>query len=146
MTGIVVLIFRVLLVIALYGFLGVILISLWRQLMSQTRKAIHADIPDLVLEPLGFSSQRTEIHDRARVTIGRDPQCDLHFEDLELSSQHTCLSYHHRQWWVEDLQSTNGTYLNGQKITEPVVLVSQDIIRCGYKEWKIILENQESTR
>lgn len=146
MTGVVVLVFRILLAVALYGFLGVFLVSLWRQLMDQSRKSAQPKIPPIILEPVDDSKHHLILHDLTWVTIGRDPQCEIHAEDPELSARHALMSYHHRQWWLEDLKSTNGTFLNGRRINEAVVLVSQDLIKCGIREWKVILEQDESVR
>jgi pSer/pThr/pTyr-binding forkhead associated (FHA) protein len=41
------------------------------------------------------------------------------------------LSYHHSQWWIQDLQSTNGTLLNDEKLKSATVIVSGDEIVCG---------------
>jgi pSer/pThr/pTyr-binding forkhead associated (FHA) protein len=56
------------------------------------------------------------------------------------------LRYHHNQWWAEDIHSTNGTFINREKIMDPTVLFSEDVLRCGVKEWKIMIESQEKTR
>jgi pSer/pThr/pTyr-binding forkhead associated (FHA) protein len=49
------------------------------------------------------------------------------------------LSYHHNQWWLEDLGSTNGTLLNQEKLTIPTVVISGDEFRCGETRFTITL-------
>ena len=146
MIGIVVLIFRVLLVVALYLFLGVVLFSLWRQLSGKAPVTTTIHIPTLTLEPREFNSTSREFKNQPAITIGRNDGNDIHFEDKELSNHHAMFRYHHNQWWIEDVNSTNGTFLNGEKIKEPTVLFSEDVLRCGVKEWKIMIESQVKAR
>ncbi|RLC75414.1 MAG: hypothetical protein DRI61_14965 [Chloroflexi bacterium] len=51
--------------------------------------------------------------------------------DLEISRQHAQVVYRGGCWWLEDLGSTNGTYVNGRRIFEPVMLQPGDEIRLG---------------
>jgi len=146
MTGIVVLIFRVLLVVALYLFLGAVVFSLWRQLSGNVQVGTSSIIPALTLEPREFKSPSRIFKNQKSITIGRNDGNDLHFEDIELSNRHALLRYHHNQWWIEDIHSTNGTFINGERIKDPTVLFCDDILRCGVKEWKILIENQEKAR
>ena len=65
------------------------------------------------------------------VKIGRDPgQCQLALQDPDVSSLHAFLCCRKGQWLVQDLGSTNGTYVNGQKVTT-VGLKSGDRIKFG---------------
>ncbi len=41
---------------------------------------------------------------QAEVTIGRDPACECPVADEAVSARHARLSYHHNQWWLEDLE------------------------------------------
>ena len=128
MTGIVLLILRLLLALSLYVFLLWIVITLWRD-MKQQRELLLARQPislNLIVEgsaPYEFAT--------SEVLIGRDPVCDLLLDDPTVSAQHTRLSYHHNQWWAEDLRSTNGTYLNDEPVSTPIVVTRGDSLRCG---------------
>jgi pSer/pThr/pTyr-binding forkhead associated (FHA) protein len=146
MTGIIVLIFRVLLMVALYLFLGVVLFSLWRQLSGGVQVGTAVIIPTLTLEPREFNSPSRIFKNQKAITIGRNDGNDVHFEDIELSNHHAMLRYHQNQWWIEDVHSTNGTFINGEKIKDPTVLFTDDILRCGVKEWKILIESKEKAR
>lgn len=66
-----------------------------------------------------------------QILIGRDPNCDLAMMDEALSAHHARLTYHHGQWWLEDLNSTNGTFLNREKLTVPAVIIPGDMFKCG---------------
>jgi pSer/pThr/pTyr-binding forkhead associated (FHA) protein len=41
------------------------------------------------------------------------------------------IEYELGQWWLKDLQSTNGTFLNGERVEEPIVITDGDQIHCG---------------
>jgi pSer/pThr/pTyr-binding forkhead associated (FHA) protein len=147
MTGFVVLIFRVILVVALYLFLGIALFSLWRQLSGKGQVGHTAlNIPTITLEPREFNSPAKVFKNQKTVTIGRNDGNDIHFDDIQLSNHHAMLHYHHKQWWIEDIHSTNGIFINGEKIKDPTVLFTDDILKCGVKEWKIMIESQEKVR
>ena len=68
--------------------------------------------------------------------IGRDPACQIRPNDTYLSQQHARIFDRNGSWVVEDLGSTNGTYLNQQKVTVPSQISPGDRIRVG----KTVLE------
>ncbi len=65
--------------------------------------------------------------------IGRSSKCRHVIHDVKASREHTLLQYNdiERRWLLIDLGSTNGTYLNGQRITQPVPLYNDDQISIG---------------
>ncbi|MFB9513223.1 ABC transporter ATP-binding protein/permease [Streptomyces purpureus] len=70
-------------------------------------------VPELVLELNG----RTWTLDTSRsYTLGRDPQGDLVIEDARVSWRHATISWGGRSWVIEDHGSTNGTFVQGQRI------------------------------
>ncbi|WP_411085782.1 FHA domain-containing protein [Streptomyces sp. 061-3] len=70
-------------------------------------------VPELVLELNG----RTWTLDPSRpYTLGRDPQGDLSVDDARVSWRHATISWGGRSWSIEDHGSTNGTYVQGQRI------------------------------
>jgi membrane-bound lytic murein transglycosylase D len=48
--------------------------------------------------------------------IGRDPECELPVTERAVSKVHAEARYEEGQWWIVDVQSRNGTYLNGERI------------------------------
>ena len=68
--------------------------------------------------------------------IGRDSACAIRPDDTYLSQQHARIFERNGSWVVEDLGSTNGTYLNQQKVTVPSQISPGDRIRVG----KTVLE------
>jgi pSer/pThr/pTyr-binding forkhead associated (FHA) protein len=65
------------------------------------------------------------------VIIGRGSDCQIKLDDDYSSTRHARLFLSDGQWWVEDLGSTNGTYLNGQRLTRPVAAEIGGSIRIG---------------
>ncbi len=55
----------------------------------------------------------------APLVIGRSPDSALVLDDSYSSSRHARLYLDGGQWWIEDLDSTNGTYVNNRKISSP---------------------------
>jgi hypothetical protein len=139
LSGPIFLVLRITSTVILYAFLGYALWILWRDLRRQSALLTSPQSPPLTLilqttgEPISFHFTIPEI------TIGRDPACDCHLDDHTVSAQHTRLSYHHDQWWVQDLHSRNGTFINQQLVSEPLVIVSEDQIRCGQVIFQVLL-------
>nr|MYR39869.1 FHA domain-containing protein [Streptomyces sp. SID4944] len=70
-------------------------------------------VPELVLELNGS----TWTLDPSRpYTVGRDPQGDLTIDDARVSWRHATISWDGRSWSIEDHGSTNGTYVQGQRV------------------------------
>ncbi|MDQ1044333.1 ABC-type multidrug transport system ATPase subunit/pSer/pThr/pTyr-binding forkhead associated (FHA) protein [Streptomyces sp. V4I2] len=70
-------------------------------------------VPELVLELNG----RTWTLDPSRpYTLGRDPQGDVVLDDARVSWRHATISWSGRSWVIEDHGSTNGTFVQGQRI------------------------------
>lgn len=59
---------------------------------------------------------REYVLDKARLTIGRAPHNDIVLDDLVISAEHAVIVRHERDWSLEDLNSTNGTQVNGQPV------------------------------
>jgi pSer/pThr/pTyr-binding forkhead associated (FHA) protein len=68
--------------------------------------------------------------------IGRASTCDIRPSDNYISQLHAKISDRNGSWVIEDLGSTNGTYLNQRKVTIPTELAPGDRIRVG----KTVLE------
>ena len=64
-------------------------------------------------------------------SIGRDGANDVVVEDDEMSAQHARITYDDECFRVEDLHSTNGTFLNGKRISESTILQDEDLIKMG---------------
>ncbi|EOT04650.1 ABC transporter ATPase [Streptomyces noursei PD-1] len=72
-------------------------------------------MPELVLELNG----RTWTLDPSRsYSVGRDPQGDMVLDDARVSWRHATLRWSGRSWLIEDHGSTNGTYVQGQRVQQ----------------------------
>ena len=67
------------------------------------------------------------------VTLGRDVNNDLVINDAEVSRNHGRLTSQSGGYLIEDLASTNGTFVNGQRLTpgKPAIIVSGDKVGLG---------------
>ena len=66
---------------------------------------------------------------RGSLVIGRSTSADLHVADRFLSRQHARLFQDGDAWWIEDLGSRNGSWINGKRIDHPMQFHSGDRIR-----------------
>lgn len=64
-------------------------------------------------------------------TVGRDSDRDICLPDLSVSRQHAEIVRQRAGYFVADLQSSNGTQLNGQPLTAPAMLSPGDVLRIG---------------
>jgi pSer/pThr/pTyr-binding forkhead associated (FHA) protein len=69
------------------------------------------------------------------LTIGRGPQNDLPLDDDEFASaEHAKVEPRRDGVWLEDIGSTNGTYLNGIRLARARKLTPGDVLRIGETE------------
>jgi hypothetical protein len=68
-------------------------------------------------------------------TMGRADSADIHVEDPFASSVHARIFARNGFMYVEDMGSTNGTYLNGRQLRKPEQLKPADKIRIGDSEY-----------
>ncbi len=141
MSGPIVLALRFLAAAALYAFLGWALYLMWNTLRSQISALSTQHITPLKIIQMD-TSQVFEFA-KSDVIIGRDGDCECLLEDTTVSARHARLAYHHNQWWLEDLDSKNGTTLNEEKVVLPTVITNGDTIRCGQSTLAVLVEDAE---
>lgn len=69
--------------------------------------------------------------DRREVTIGRAENSDLVIDDEYASTQHAKLVLINNDWLIQDLNSTNGTFLDGSRVGTPAVVKLNTPLRIG---------------
>jgi hypothetical protein len=69
--------------------------------------------------------------DRPLVRIGRGSGNDIPLQDTQASRQHAEISQQGEQFFIRDLGSTNGTFVNGERLTAPRLLQPGDQVRVG---------------
>ena len=67
----------------------------------------------------------------ASMVVGRGTECELRIQDTYASTQHARIFGKNGAWYVEDLGSTNGTFVNEQKLAAPAMVQAGDKIRVG---------------
>ena len=78
--------------------------------------------------------------DIAPVTLGRGGQNTVPLDGDEFASaRHARFEARSDGVWVEDLGSTNGTFVNGARVTTPRRLDGGDVVRVGQTELKVVL-------
>ncbi|RRJ86947.1 FHA domain-containing protein [Gulosibacter macacae] len=65
------------------------------------------------------------------ISIGRARDADLVIQDDYTSTRHARLLNWNGQWMVQDLDSTNGTYVNGERVSQPTALGPGKSVRIG---------------
>jgi pSer/pThr/pTyr-binding forkhead associated (FHA) protein len=123
--------FRVLMMVSLFAFLIIAFRLIWQSLHTKYSQAGNLVIPLLTLSYERFNHQVEQTFSSSEVSIGRDPECDLSVPNSTMSARHAMLSFHQNQWWIEDLHSTNGSFIEDLRIEEPMVIKDGDLIICG---------------
>ena len=141
--GIVILLLRVTVVFLLYFFLWQVL-----RVIGQDLRAGPAPSPAQI-NPYGqlvvMSAGQTglpigKIFPLSPTTIiGRNPDNDVALNDNFLSGAHAQLQLQDDEWILEDMHSTNGTFINGFEVRAPTSINDGDIIRVGRVELKLVL-------
>jgi len=89
-----------------------------------------------VIEPPQHVGQTYDLDDE--LTIGRSPGCGVATpDDIYTSTLHARLFRHNDQLWVEDLGSTNGTYVNSEKILQAQRLGKGDVLQVGSTVYEV---------
>jgi pSer/pThr/pTyr-binding forkhead associated (FHA) protein len=89
-----------------------------------------------VLEPPEHAGRTFELDDE--LTIGRSPGCGVPTTyDVYSSTLHARLYRRGGQLWVEDLGSTNGTYLNSERIVRAMKLAKGDLLQVGVTVFEV---------
>ena len=77
-----------------------------------------------------------------QLTIGRDSTNEITINDAEVSRRHARLTFQGGKFVLEDLGSTNGTFVNGQRLAGPRVLKAGEVVSFGEQ---IVLVFESST-
>jgi two-component system, cell cycle response regulator len=101
-------------------------------------RARAGDAPACVVAIYGGELGRRVKLTSHEITIGRDEDNAINVALDTISRRHARLSIHGGAHWVEDLGSTNGTFVNEEEIVRPTPLHNGDLIRCGSAVFKFI--------
>lgn len=78
-------------------------------------------------------------------TVGRHPSNEIRLNDREISKQHAVIEERAGEWYIRDLQSSNGTYVNNRRVQE-VRLRHGDELLLGSMRLSFVVENPEQSR
>ena len=92
----------------------------------------------------GGQEQKTYPLDKPKLVVGREPTCEIHIDNLGISRQHCAFVPRGEAFVVQDLGSSNGTFVNGKKITEHF-LNNDDEVVIGKYTLKFKNEAQAAT-
>ncbi len=63
-----------------------------------------------------------------RILVGRGRENDLIISDLDVSRKHAMIVFDGKVWWIIDINSKNGVYINGKKVVSSQVLTGDKIV------------------
>ena len=80
----------------------------------------------------------TAIEVTSTAGVGRGPENTIRLDgDSTVSGRHATLDARTDGLWIEDAGSTNGTFVNGARVTTPRLLVPGDVIRVGHTDLRV---------
>ena len=144
MIATVVLALRLALAITLYAFLGWAFYTLLQELRLQGNKlSAQKKLGITFFIKINDGKENSRHFSQPEIMLGRDTHCDLSVRDDALSAHHARVLFHHGQWWLEDLKSTNGTFLNKDRLTTPAVIITGDEFKCGNTTFSIRIDGND---
>ena len=123
---------RLIFLAVLYGFLWIVVRSLLRDLRAAAREPTR-ELGRLVVvgSPSGEPAVGSVFALDAITSLGRDVNNSIVIDDDFVSATHAALTYRGRAWYVEDLGSTNGTFVNGSQVDGLAPLAFGDELQVG---------------
>lgn len=136
-------------IIMLYVFLARVVLLMYKEWQYLGQPLFEMGImpealkAELILED---KPQEQQIHFQLAesTVIGRGEHCDIVRDDQFMSYEHACIVQQNHLFILVDLQSTNGTYLNGKVITQDTVLRDDDLIKIGVVVFRFKLRGDKS--
>ena len=123
---------RILFLLLLYLFLFGIARALLRDLRAAAREpTLELGRLVVVASPAGEPAPGSTLPLDEITTLGRDVNNAVVVDDEFVSTEHAVLTFRGRTWYVEDLNSTNGTFVNGSPVDGVAPLGYGDEIQLG---------------
>lgn len=123
---------RLLFLALLYAFLWMVVKALLRDLRAAAREPTR-ELGRLIVvaSPSGEPAVGAVFALDAITSLGRDVNNSIVIDDEFVSAAHAALTYRGRAWYVEDLGSTNGTFVNGSQVDGLSPVAFGDEIQIG---------------
>ena len=129
---------RLLFLFLLYLFLARVMRALLRDLRAAAREPADRPGQLVVLEsPSGEPAAGRSFGLDVITPLGRDVNNAIVIEDPFASAEHAVLTYRGRSWYLEDLGSTNGSFINGHRIEGIAALGYGDEIQVGQVRFRL---------
>ncbi len=136
------LIFKLLIIVFIYGIIYYALKVMYKDINKNERKSSQQvnTIGLEVVEPGNNINLKcgSLIPVVQKLSIGRDKRNMVQLEERYVSGRHAIIKLEGDGYYIEDLNSTNGTIINNNKITEKVWLNSGDLIKVGTSIFRVI--------
>jgi hypothetical protein len=129
---------RILFLVLLYVFLFAVARTLLRDLRAAAREpGVELGRLVVVASPSGDPAVGTSFPLDAVTTLGRDVNNSIIVEDPFASTEHAVLTFRGRAWYVEDRNSTNGTFVNGSRVHGVSPLGFGDQVQVGQARFRL---------
>lgn len=102
-----------------------------KPVMAKPRRTSGRRVPTALAVTDGSLKGTTVSLKDAGVLLGRNPECTLVLDDDFASGRHARIFRRDAGWFVEDLGSTNGTFLGTNKLTQPMPVEVGSTLRIG---------------
>lgn len=135
---------RVLFIALIYAFLFVVWRTTVRELQVAARDMTTGEdavrrVALLVVDPAESSLRSGEAVPLEPVTlIGRGAGSTIVVDDPHVSARHAELRFERGQWWLRDLESSNGTTLNGNPVRAVMGVRLGDDLQCGRVRFRVV--------
>jgi hypothetical protein len=135
---------RIAFVLLIYAFFVLVARAMWQDLRAGVAGA-GRPLARLVVvgAPEGRPHPGTSIPLDAVNSLGRDVNNSIVVDDSFVSAEHALLIFRGRAWYIEDRGSTNGTWLNGQRVEGLLPLGYGDEIQVGQVRFRLERARQE---
>lgn len=131
-------ILRISFVVLIYVFLFMVARALWRDLRAGVAGAGQPlGRLTVVAAQEGKPAAGTSFPLEAINSLGRDVNNSIVVDDTFVSADHALLTFRGRAWYVEDRGSTNGTWLNGQRVEGLLPLGYGDEVQIGQVRFRL---------
>jgi hypothetical protein len=129
---------RLLFLALLYLFLFAVARTLLRDLRAAAREpGVELGRLIVIASPSGDPPIGAAFPLDAVTTLGRDVNNSIVVEDPFASTDHAVLTFRGRAWYVEDRDSTNGTFVNGSRVQGVAPLGFGDVVQVGQARFRL---------
>ncbi len=133
--------FRIISALALLSFVGLLGWMVWRDMRQTAALLNNPEDGRATLVMIASESDSEQLGTRIPLRpvtgLGRGASNTIIVSDAFASNEHALVSRKGTRWWLEDLNSSNGTLLNGAELNRPTVITAGDVITIGSTELRM---------